>query len=230
MHLLWKGARVTDAGHATITCCGETKLVQVSVDTGRLKVLGDDTRAWGKGGPDIWLSLKSLFKSFFGEETCLEHDARIGRVCARGDGGDDDRTVAERVLLTVVLESSGGTKFALVDAISLEADRAGKALLEVSLHVVHVDLVMRALRSGKGWLDRGEVELHDIARVIRVGDGAVIDTVETLGLQILGDHLDAVSISADEVKILNSLIIYREESHSCTILWRHISDCSSVSQ
>ena len=160
----------------------------------------------------------------------MEHDARIGRVCARGDSSDDDRSVTERMLLTIVLESGGGTKLTFVDAISFEADWAGEALLEVNLHVVHVNLVVRALRSRKRWLDRGEVELHDIAGVIRVRDGAVIDTVETLGLQILCDHLDAVSISADEVKILNSLVIDGEESHSCTILWRHISDSSSISQ
>ncbi len=112
----------------------------------------------------------------------MEHDARIGRVCARGNSGDDDRTVAERVFLTVHLESSGVSEFALIDAVSLEADRAGEALLEVSLHIVHVDLIVGALRSGKRWLHRGEVKLHDIARVVRVRDGAIVNTVETLGL------------------------------------------------
>ena len=39
-----------------------------------------------------------------------------------------------------------------------------------------------------------------------------------------------MSISADKVKVLNSLVVNREVAHSCTVLGRHVSDRGSVGQ
>ena len=121
------------------------------------------------------------------------------------------------VLLAIMLEVCGGSKLILGDTEALEANGVGEASLEIRGHAVHIDLIVRALGSRKGGLDISKAEFHDVTRIVRVGDGAVVSTVETLCLEVLGDHLDAVSVSADEVKVCDSLVVNREETHGGTI-------------
>lgn len=44
------------------------------------------------------------------------------------------------------------------------------------------------------------------------------------------DHFDTVSVSTDQVQVLDCLVVNREEAHSRTILWRHVSDGRSIDE
>ena len=58
---------------------------------------------------------------------------------------------------------------------------------------------MGSLWSRQAWLDSCEVKLHEGARVVRVWLRTIIDSIESLGLQVSLDHFDLVRISSDEV-------------------------------
>ena len=60
--------------------------------------------------------------------------------------------MTQSVLFTLVSESCRGSKLVLSEAEALEADLVDKALLEVLLHVVHVDAIVGALWTRKRWL------------------------------------------------------------------------------
>ena len=89
---------------------------------------------------------------------------------------------------------------------------------------------MGTLRSGERWLDSGEVELHDFTRVIGVRDRSVINAVKSLSLKILLNHADTVRVSADQVEVLDRLVVNWEEAHGRAVLWGHVSDGSSISE
>ena len=134
------------------------------------------------------------------------------------------------MLLTVVGEGGRRTELILREAEALEANSVGEASLEVLLHAIHVNAIVGALRARKRWLHSGEVKLHQGTGVVRVGLGAVIGAIKTLSLQVSGDHLDTVRVGADQVEVLNSLVINWEVAHSGTILGRHVCNSGSVDE
>ena len=74
---MWKRSTISNAGHASISSSGETKLIEILVDARGLEILGDDTRTWGKGCPDVGLGVESFLKSLLCEKAGLKHDAWI---------------------------------------------------------------------------------------------------------------------------------------------------------
>lgn len=102
--LLRQGTGVTDAGHATVSSGSVTKLVQVLVDTGVLEVLGNNTRTGGKRSLNVGFSAQSSLNSVLGNQTGLKHNTGVGGVSARGNGSNNEGTVLEFELLTVVSE------------------------------------------------------------------------------------------------------------------------------
>ena len=77
---------------------------------------------------------------------------------------------------------------------------------------------MRALWAREGRFYSSEVELHDVAGVLRIGGTFLVGTVKTLGLEIPRDHLNSLGIGSNLVEIVDGLVIDREETHGGTVL------------
>ena len=88
-------AGVPDAGGAAVADEVEAERFEVVPEVGLVVVLGDDLGAGRHGGLDPGLAAEAARGSFAGDEAGGEHDVGVGRVGAAGDGGDDDRAVAE---------------------------------------------------------------------------------------------------------------------------------------
>lgn len=134
------------------------------------------------------------------------------------------------MLLTIVSESRLSSKLVLRETEALESDRVGEASLEVCLHVVHINFIVRALGARECGLDAGKIKFHDVTRVVRVGCRAVIGAEQALSLEVLSDHLDTMGVSADQIEVLNGLVIDWEEAHGRTVLRRHVGNRSPVSK
>ena len=55
--------------------------------------------------------------------------------------------MGESILFTIHLEGGRGAKLVLLQTETLETNWVGEARVEVSLHVIHVNLIVRSLRS-----------------------------------------------------------------------------------
>ncbi len=220
--------RVTDASHATISSGGETELVKVLLDTSLFVVLSDNVGAGGEGGLDVGFDGEALLDSVLGEKTSLEHNIGVGCVSARGDGSNDKVTLVESVLLSLVSELGGFGSLSLFKTETLEAYGASHALVEIGLHVSEVDAIMRSLRSRKGALNSGKIELHNLTRVGWVGLRSVMLDEEILLAQVLLNKLDVAFITASGSQVLHSAAINWEVAHSGTILGSHVGNSSSI--
>lgn len=131
LHSIRDLSRVTNATHATVSSGSETKLVEVLVNTGVLIVLGDDMGTWGEGSLDVRLHSETLLCGVLGEETSSEHHIGVRGICARSDSSNNDITVVESVLLTLVGEGGRLGCVSLRESESLEANRGRHAGGEV---------------------------------------------------------------------------------------------------
>lgn len=225
-----ESSRVSNAGHASVTGSGETELVHVGVNSSDFEVAGDDSRSRGERSLDVRTSSKSLSDSVLAEESSLEHNTGVGSVGARGDGGDGNGTMGEVVLFSFEFKLGGMVTVSFGNSESLEASGGCHAFVEVLLHVSKSDSIVRALGSGQARLNGGHIEFHNVGRVGRVDRVSVVLSEEALGTEVSLDHLNFLSRLADHGEVVEGLLISREETHSCSVFRRHVSDSSSVGE
>lgn len=91
-------------------------------------------------------------------------------------------------------------------------------------------MIVWALWTRKAWPNGGKVKLHQRARVVGVNLRTIVNSKKPLLFQIMFNVGNFLRLGSNESQVVDRLRIDWEESHSCTILWRHVSDCSSVGQ
>ena len=96
----WTG--VSDARRAAVAHRVEAEVLEVGSESGLLVIVGDHLGAGRQRRLDPRLRLQTLLARVAGEEPGREHDRRVGRVGAGGDGGDRDGAVVEGELPSVL--------------------------------------------------------------------------------------------------------------------------------
>lgn len=60
------------------------------------------TEPRSEGGFDVWLDVKAKLDCLLGKQSSADHNVRVGRVGAGGNGSNNNRAVVQLVLLTFV--------------------------------------------------------------------------------------------------------------------------------
>jgi len=79
-------------------------------------------------------------------------------------------------------------------------------------------------------LDGVKVEFEDFTSVVGINLSTIISSEKTLSLKISFNVLNVFFRSASQSKVLDSLFIHREITHSGTVFGTHIGDSSSISE
>ena len=85
---------ISDAGRAAVGGKSEAESFQERQQAGALQVLGNDARSRRQRSLDVRFHREASFHRFPGEQTGGEEYARIGRVCAGRDSGDQHVAMA----------------------------------------------------------------------------------------------------------------------------------------
>jgi len=211
-------ARISDAGRAAIAREREAELVERGLQARRDHIVGHDLAAGGERRFDPGLDFKALGDGVAREQPGGHEDRRVRGVRARGDRGDDDVAVLERVAargnLHAVLGVFGAREF-------------GQRFFEACLGGRQQHAVLRALRACERRLDRAHIELH------RVGEhrvGRIFVAPHALGFGVGFDKLHARRIAAGEVQIVDRFLVDREEAAGGAVFGRHVGDRRTVGQ
>ena len=96
--LLRQRARVSDAGRAAVADGVEAELLEVVRQAGAVVVLGHDLRPGREARLDPGLAAEAALDRLLRQQAGSDHHLRVRRVRARGDRGDHDSAVLERVV------------------------------------------------------------------------------------------------------------------------------------
>ena len=94
-HRLRQRTRIADAGGAAVADDLETELVEVGLESGGMKVVLHHPRTRSQRGLHRGGDMEPALHGLLGQESCAEHDARVARVGAAGDGGNDYAAVIQ---------------------------------------------------------------------------------------------------------------------------------------
>ena len=156
---------VTNAGRATEAHEVEAEGFEARHEPSALEVVHDHPRTWSEGGLHPRLRGESPLVGCLGNEASSDEHRGVRGVGARGDGGNDDRTVGQcsaicaRDLLGLVTEDGGERRAGLGEG----------------------DAVLRARWASQGRLHGGEVEFDDLGEDRLWAEGVV---PEALGLGV----------------------------------------------
>ena len=133
---------IADASRATVADDVEPELIEIRLQSGFLKIIGDDARARRERSFHGRIDRQAAFDRLFREQAGGEHHARIARVRAAGDRRDQDAAVADAAL--AVRESVPGFCFDLLDRIGRRAIRDHLDFVPL---VARLDSLVRLCRS-----------------------------------------------------------------------------------
>ena len=238
--------RVADAGRASVAHGLEAELVELRTQAGSVKVVAYHAGTGRQGCFHIGCNGKALLVRFFRQEPGGQHDTRVGGVGAAGDGGDEDRSVAD-----------GGVRIDRGDGLVLEDGRvefAGRAvevyshagvafvsgLAETSLgggsseefvetlaEVGYFDAILGTFRTGDGGPNGGQVQFQEIGVV---ACSLVRDAEHVLGLEVVPDGLAEGGVASRARQIVDRFLVHREETHGGPVFRRHVGDGGAVRQ
>lgn len=157
--LIGQRTGVTDASGATVANNGKAELFHIRQQARAFQVAGDDTRTGSKRGLDVRLNVETSLDGLLGQQSSTNHNVGVRCVSARSDGGNDDISVLEFVLLAFVFESDLLGELGFSNAEALEANLVGHALVEVGLHVLQRNVVVRTLGARQSRDDSAQVKL-----------------------------------------------------------------------
>ena len=103
---------------------------------------------------------------------------------------------------------------------------SGQGVPETLLGAIQLNAVLRALGSGDGGHDRGEVQL-EVLGVDRLARRIV---PQTLNLGVCLDQCDSLFIPARQAQVVQSDVVNGEDGSSGAELRTHIADCGAVGQ
>ena len=200
-------AGISDAGGAAEADDVEADGVERFLQAGLFEVVGDDLRSGRERGFHPRRGLQALGDGVARESAGADEDARVGRVGARRDGGDDDVAVAE-----VEVFAGHGIALCGFAGLFVFGFEGGE---EARLGGAERDAAFGALRTGERGFDVAEVEVE---RGGEDGIGGAGFAVKALGLGEGFDERDAVVRAAGEFEVGEGFLIDREEA----AWWRRI--------
>src|SRR5471030_1551504 len=217
-------AGVADAGGAAVGGQAEAQFFQVRQQAGGGQVLGHHFRAGRQRGLDVRRDDQAGFDGFLGQQAGGQHHARVRRVGARGDGGD------QHVAVFHMYAIGGGVGGGQVFGFFVEAvfrRRFREQFGEVVFHVADFDTVLWTLGAGQRWRDRRQVQFHD-AGVIDVA--GFRHAVQALRLEVAGEGVDLGLGAAGAFEVFDGRVVDREEAHRRAVFRRHVGDSGAVGQ
>ena len=225
-------AAVADARRAAIADGLEAERVEILREAGLVQVIGDDARA----GPERRLHRRVHFQStldgLLREQSRAEHHARVARVRATRDRGDEHAAVANggRAVLRGIFAREREFDFfrcEIVRRFSVAAvgHGLGKERRKRALEVVEVDAVLRALRAGDSGDDGREIEIE----VHAVCDVALRwHAPQALRLVVVLERLAVLVAAARAAQVGDGLLVNREEAHRRAVFGRHVGDGRAI--
>src|SRR5437899_272201 len=90
--------RIADASGAAVTDEIEPKLIEIFLQAGLVEIIGDHARAGRERSFYRRIDAQSALDRFFGEQARGKHHARIARVGATSDRGDQHAAVTDLTL------------------------------------------------------------------------------------------------------------------------------------
>src|SRR6266446_999991 len=89
---------IADASRATVTDEIKAELIEIFLQPGFLKIIGDHARAGCERSFYCGIDTQPAFDRFLCEQAGREHYAGVARVCATGDRCDQDGAVTDMAL------------------------------------------------------------------------------------------------------------------------------------
>ena len=164
LHGRGQRAGVADASGAAVTDEVEAEKVEEGLQAGFSQIIGDDAGTGGERGLDERMGLQSLFHGFFGEQTGGQHDGRIARVGATGDGGNQNVAVVNLAAAgrggAVSRNGKGARQIPGRFAKAVFGGGLGKGLGEFLFHRGQFNSVLRPFRTGHTGAHAGEVQFQ----------------------------------------------------------------------
>ena len=163
-HRFGQRSGVADAGGAAVADDVEAQLLQILEHAGLAQVIGDHPRAGAERGLHPRCGLQAAGHRVARQQAGAEHHRRIGGVGAGGDGGDHHRAVGQVVFAVVDadpghrfgrqpvglgLPATFGGQLLIGAADGAVGDQAGDVAVEVVLHVLQQDPVLRPPGTGQ---------------------------------------------------------------------------------
>ena len=99
LHRRGQRAGIADARRAAVPDEIEAQLVQIRLQAGFVQVIGHHARTGRQRRLDERMRLQPVLDCFFGQQTGRQHDRRIARVGATGDGRNQNVAVMERTVV-----------------------------------------------------------------------------------------------------------------------------------
>ena len=198
---------IADARRAAEAHQVEIELLEVGHEAGLAIVIGHHLRPGSEAGLNPGLHFESAFDGLFCQQARGQHHAGVGSVGATGDRRDDHRAVTE--------------------GIRRGRRQVGKRGVKIILHPGQFDAILRALRTGHGRHNCGEIQFQGVGED-RVG--CVVGAEEALFLGIGFHKSDQVGVAIRESEERERFLVDREESHSGPVLRRHVGDSGAVGQ
>ena len=172
-HLVGQGSRVADAGCAAVADEVEPELLEVGHQPGGVEVVGDHPGPGGHARLYPWLGLQPCLHRLPGQQAGGYHHRRVGCVGATRDRGDDHRAVVQG------RRDRGCPTEAVAEDLGERRPHPGQRLE-----------VLGPAGAGQAGLDRGEVEVEDVAED---GVGVLVGAEQALLLRVALDQVPQVT-------------------------------------
>mmetsp|Transcript_6420 Transcript_6420/g.7198 ORF Transcript_6420/g.7198 Transcript_6420/m.7198 type:complete len:932 (-) Transcript_6420:12-2807(-) len=219
-------ARVSNARHAPVAGRLEAQRVQLLLQAGGVQVLRDHVGAGRQRRLHVRLHHQALLDGLLRHKAGGNEHARVRRVRARRDGGNDNAAVLDGRLLPVDGERHRLAVLLSGHAEALEARLRAHAGVEVGLHRLQRHVVVRALRAADAGLHGCKVQLE----VLRVLDLLAARAEHARGLGVVHDAVDVRLAAARRLQVLDRLAVDREVADRRSVLGRHVGDRCAVRQ
>ena len=219
-----EGARVADAGHATVAGDVEAHGFVVVEQLGFLEVVGDHLGAGRKRGLDPGLGFEAGARGIAREQRGAEHHRRVGGVGAARDGGDQDSAVLHFVS-NAAGDRSGARGARVLPGALLGHLAQGLAVDLLDLGQGHP--ILRPLGAGQRRHHGAHVQFEDV-RVVGLRGAVVAPHALRLGIGF--DQGDLLLRATRELEVAQGFLVDREDAAGAAVFRRHVGDGGAVRQ
>ncbi len=223
---------VADACRAAVTDEEEAKLFKRPHQAGVDEVIGDRLGAGSEARFDPRLRFEAALGRFLRDEAGGDEDGWVRRVCATGDGGDDDGAVSRWQLAAGSWQRSSRTRLSQfcfrcrLRVLFLDL-QIGERVEERFFDVLQGDAILRPTRSSERRLDLAEIEFRRV-RVDRIGRTSGAE--QTLFLGVCLDALDVRRRTARESQVDQRLLVDREDAARRAVFGRHVRNGGAIGE
>ena len=224
-------AGVADARGAAVADEVEAQLLERFHQAGRVEVIGHHTRTRGEARLDIWMDGETTLHRVSRQQSRGDHDRRVRRVCAAGDGRDHHATVLE---LGGRFRGHRDRRASVDGAAFLGEPRdrvgarfgaVGECGGEALPHFGQRRAVLRPLGAGEAGLDLRQVELEQLGEL---RDGVSVLAEEALLFAVALDQVYLLAAAACDLQVAQRLRVDREQRRRRPVLGAHVAHRGAV--